>query len=149
MDEGKRRPWSASTRLNRATSGGLGGGCRKMRGRDWLTLPTSALLSTLSATASGCFLDGDVMVFDRDMDTGWCDVSRRSTKKWVPESGLARKDQGRSGGVGQVGLGWDRIGQMEKQLSVQQLLAGHWMDVREGHGGRAGREKLPTRLDCR
>lgn len=148
MDEGKRRPWLASTRLNRATSGGLGGGCRKMRRRDWLTLPTSALLRTLSATASGCFLDGDVMVFDRDMDTGWCDVSRRSTKKWIPESGLARKDQGRSGGVGQVGLGWDRIGQMEKQLCA--AAAGRPLDGCEGRAQRTGRSrKLPMRLDCR
>lgn len=35
-------------------------GCRKQSDKKRLhTLPTSALLSTLSATASGCFVGGD------------------------------------------------------------------------------------------
>lgn len=34
----------------------------------FLTLPTSALLRTLSATASGCFLHGDDMPRDRGME---------------------------------------------------------------------------------
>lgn len=41
-----------------------------------LTLPTSALLRTLSATASGCFLAGDAMALplapDLDMEGFFC-----------------------------------------------------------------------------
>lgn len=73
----------------------------KGRGEDrWrqrqqrLTLPTSVLLRTLSATASGCCVDADDMLIDLDMmfEGGWSDgrqsglfTARDQVEKW--ESG--------------------------------------------------------------
>lgn len=77
--------------------GGLRGeiGREEQRQRQQrLTLPTSALLRTLSATASGCWVDADDMLIDLDMrfDGGWADgrqsglfTARDQVEKW--ESG--------------------------------------------------------------
>jgi hypothetical protein len=105
-------PWSAATdawtrdahaQVDKRREGGRPGA--KGRGEDHqrrqqqqqqqrLTLPTSVLFRTLSATASGCWVDADDMLIDLDMmfEGGWSDgrqsglfSARDQVEKW--ESG--------------------------------------------------------------
>lgn len=77
-------PWSAATdawtrdahaqRIDKRREAGRPGGNngrgeqdRQLRRQQRLTLPTSVLFRTLSATASGCWVDVDDMLIDLDM----------------------------------------------------------------------------------